>query len=89
MFRKALALAPALLLPALLLTTPSTAMAGSSSSPTYEALRAPAGKTVTMWRHVDRPATALITCPPDSTKAFWCHARKVEAAQKLQQLSER
>ncbi|HEX7874851.1 MAG TPA: hypothetical protein VF475_18205 [Sphingobium sp.] len=79
MFRKALALAPALLLLA-----PSVAVAGSGSS--YEALPAPAGKTVTMWRHVDRAATTTITCPPDSTKAFWCHARKaeLEAAQKTQ-----
>lgn len=83
MFRKALALVPALLVIA-----PSAAMAGTSSG-SYEALRAPAGKTVTMWRHVDRPATAMITCPPDSTKAFWCHARKAEVAQKLQRLSER
>ncbi|MET0364973.1 MAG: hypothetical protein ABW169_09990 [Sphingobium sp.] len=86
MFRKALALAPALLLIA-----PSAAMAGSSSS-SYEALPAPAGKTVTMWRHVDREASTTVTCPPDSTKAFWCHARKVEAeaAQKqARQLSAR
>ncbi|MFT3965481.1 MAG: hypothetical protein QM690_06335 [Sphingobium sp.] len=81
MFRNALALAPALLVIA-----PSTASAAPAS---YEALRAPAGKTVTMWRHVDRPATTAITCPPDSTKAFWCHARKAEATRKAQQLSER
>lgn len=81
MFRKALAFVPALFLAA-------PAIAGTSAS--YEALRAPAGKTVTMWRHVDRPATTAITCPPDSTKAFWCHARKAElSTQKAQQLSER
>lgn len=83
MFRSALLLAPAVLL-----LSPVAAQAGSSTA-TYEALRAPAGKTVTMWRHVERPQTALVTCPPDSTKAFWCHARKAEAAQKLQRLTER
>lgn len=72
MFHKAM-------IPALLLLAPSAAFAGTDAQG-YEAVRAPAGKTVTGWRQVDRPATNLVTCPPDSTKAFWCHARKAEAA---------
>lgn len=83
MLRYALALAPALLMIA-----PSSAGAATD---TYEALRAPAGKTVVMWRHVNRPATTLVTCPPDSTKSPFCHGRKVEAeaaARKAQQLSQ-
>ena len=64
-----------ILAPAVLLVTPAIA----SAAPVYEPLRAPAGKTVTMWRLVDRPASTTVTCPPDSTKAFWCLARKAEA----------
>lgn len=80
------------LIPALLLAAP-TALVAAPQGQTHELLRAPAGKQTMLWRQVNRPQNTSITCPPDSTKSFWCGARRAElaarAAAQPEQLSER
>jgi hypothetical protein len=82
-----------ILCPVALLLAPTAVFAGASADG-YEVVRAPAGKTVLGWRQVNRQENATITCPHDSTKAFWCGARKAELsaqadARKAERLSER
>jgi len=81
------------LFPALLLIAPSALLAAPRAE-THELLRSPPGKTVMAWRPVNREKTASISCHPDSTKAFWCGARKAELsaqadATRPERLSER
>lgn len=82
------------LVPALLLAAPSALIAGTPAEATHELLRTPPGKTVMAWRETKPRQTTMITCHPDSTKAFWCGARKAELsaqaeATKPERLSER
>ncbi|CAN5298540.1 hypothetical protein BH10PSE13_BH10PSE13_23960 [soil metagenome] len=84
---------PKILLSGLLLIAPSALLA-TPQTETHELLRAPPGKTVMVWRPIKRQQTASISCHPDSTKAFWCGARKAEisaqaAATRPERLSER
>jgi hypothetical protein len=81
-----------LIVPALLLIAPSAVLATPSA--THELLRAPAGKSVMLYREINRETPAAIKCHPDSTKAFLCIGRsqtQSELASRAQpeRLSER
>lgn len=67
-------MARTLILPALMLIAP-TALMASPQPQTHEVVRMPAGKTVMLWRQVNRQNSAVIKCHPDSTKAFLCNGR--------------
>ncbi len=81
-----------LLLPALLIGAPS-ALVAAPQAQTHELLRMPAGKTVMVWREVNRQNnTAATKCHPDPTKSFHCNGRSqadLAATTRPERLSER